>query len=95
MLPPVEKVAVPEAGAVQVYQTEEPEGAPSIVSGSPDSIVALMLLPKVIPFAPESEIALVKESFAGCAKAEIPANVSKEVSASAAERGAWCLMRET
>ena len=67
-VPPRLSVTNPSFGAVQVHQTDLPL-AWLVASGSPDSIVALRMVPVAEVLVPVRAMALAKLSFAGAAGA--------------------------
>ena len=66
LLPRVEIVTLPEAGAVQNHQTEAPPMLPAL-GGSPASLVAPTLEPAVVTVEPLRIVALAKLSLTGAA----------------------------
>ena len=64
LLPEVDMVTLPEAGAVQNHQTEAPPAFPAF-GGSPDSLVAPTFEPVTVTDEPLSTVALANMSFTG------------------------------
>ena len=64
LLPAVEMVTLPEAGAVHDHHTEAPPGFPAI-GGSPACLVAPIFEPATVTDEPLNTVALEKLSFAG------------------------------
>ena len=64
VLPIVSMVTLPLAGAVQLYQMDAPPVLPAWF-GSPDSFVARMFVPFVVPCEPLIVVAALELSFDG------------------------------
>lgn len=78
VLPKVEMVTLPEAGAIHDHHTEAPPALPAI-GGSPGSLVAPTLEPATVMLVPLMTVALANMSFTGPLAGGAPACVTVKV----------------